>query len=127
MRACTVWWSKEFLDAGKQRLAGNTERRASSNDVAEQPFSLDALRKMVCKELPESNCRCKGIIFAADSPEKRLSLHAVGRRTAICDLDSWRAEAPSSQIVAIGALDSIDDAEQTKQFESCLATVGDIV
>jgi hypothetical protein len=27
-------WSKEFLEAGKQRLVGNTKRQASSDDVA---------------------------------------------------------------------------------------------
>jgi len=27
-------WSKEFLEAGKQRLVGNTKRQATSDDVA---------------------------------------------------------------------------------------------
>jgi len=26
-------WSKEFLEAGKQRLTGNTQRQADSNEV----------------------------------------------------------------------------------------------
>ena len=28
-------WSKEFLEAGKQRLMGNTKREASSNEVTD--------------------------------------------------------------------------------------------
>ena len=29
-------WSKEFLDAGKKRLVGDTERQADTRDVSEQ-------------------------------------------------------------------------------------------
>ena len=28
-------WSKEFLEAGKQRLSGNTQREATSDEVVE--------------------------------------------------------------------------------------------
>jgi transposase len=28
-------WSKEFLEAGKQRLSGNTRRKATSDEVGE--------------------------------------------------------------------------------------------
>ena len=28
-------WSKEFIEAGKQRLAGNTDRQATSDEVKE--------------------------------------------------------------------------------------------
>ena len=36
-------WSKEFLEAGKQRLVGNTKREASSEDVAARPVDLATL------------------------------------------------------------------------------------
>ena len=29
------WWSQEFLEAGKRRLAGNTARQATSPEVKE--------------------------------------------------------------------------------------------
>jgi G3E family GTPase len=88
---------------------------------SERPFSLQALREMVRKDLPASIYRCKGIVFTAESPEKRLAIQSVGRRTEISELDKWGDRAPRSQIVAIGAPNSIDAAELTKQFEACAA------
>ena len=49
---------------------------------SDRPFSLEVLRQMVRRELPASIYRCKGIVFSADSPDKRLALQVVGRRTA---------------------------------------------
>ena len=95
--------------------------KAQSHE-SEQPFSLKALREMVRKELPASIYRCKGIVFAADAPDTRLALQAVGRRTEISELGRWGNRKPSSQIVAISAPDSIDAAELTKQFEMCLVS-----
>ena len=40
-------WSKEFLEAGKKRLSGDTERNASSNEV---------------KELREENTELKDLV-----------------------------------------------------------------
>lgn len=40
-------WSKEFLEAGKKRLSGDTERNASSNEV---------------KELREQNAELKDLV-----------------------------------------------------------------
>jgi G3E family GTPase len=88
---------------------------------SEWPFSLKALREMVRKELPASIYRCKGIVFAADSPDTRLALQAVGRRTEISEIDKWGERVPRSQIVAIGAPNSFDATELTKQFDACLA------
>ena len=88
---------------------------------SDRPMSLKVLRKMVQKELPESVYRCKGIVFAAGSPDKRLALQVVGRRTEISELDEWGERVPRSQIVAIGAPSSFDSAELTKQFDACLA------
>jgi transposase len=36
-------WSKEFLEAGKQRLAGNTQRQATGEEVKELRKELDQL------------------------------------------------------------------------------------
>ena len=85
---------------------------------SDRPFSLELLRQMVRRELPESIYRCKGIIFAADSPDKRLTLQAVGRRTEISELDEWGERTPRTQIVAIGAV--IDDQELSDKFDACL-------
>ena len=83
----------------------------------DQPFSLEALRQMVRKELPASIYRCKGIVYAADCPDKRLTLQAVGRRTEIYELDEWGDRTPRSQIVAIGSV--IDAQELRNKFDAC--------
>ena len=40
-------WSKEFLEAGKQRLAGDTARQASSPEVKELRSESAALKEVV--------------------------------------------------------------------------------
>ena len=40
-------WSKEFLEAGKKRLSGNTERNASSNEVKELREENSELKDLV--------------------------------------------------------------------------------
>jgi G3E family GTPase len=73
---------------------------------------------MVRRELPASVYRCKGIVYAADAPRKRLTLQAVGRRTEIYELDEWGERTPHSRIVAIGA--SIDAQDLTDKFDACI-------
>jgi G3E family GTPase len=85
---------------------------------AAEPFSLDALRVMVQRELPESVYRCKGVVYAADSPDTRLSLQVVGGRTQITDLDRWQERPRVSEIVAIGT--EIDTRQLNDLFDACL-------
>ena len=40
-------WSKEFLEAGKQRLTGNTKREASSNEVTGLRHENNQLKRLV--------------------------------------------------------------------------------
>lgn len=40
-------WSKEFLEAGKQRLMGNTKREATSNEVTDLRKENDQLKRLV--------------------------------------------------------------------------------
>ena len=85
---------------------------------SDQPFSLETLREMVRKDLPASIYRCKGIVFAADSPGKRIALQIVGRRTEISELDEWGDRTPRTQIVAIGT--PINAQELSNQFDACI-------
>jgi len=87
---------------------------------ADKPFSIDALSEMVRRELPASVYRCKGIIFAADAPERRFALQTVGRRTQIAELDEWGERVPRTQIVAIGR--DLDGPELTESFAHCIAS-----
>lgn len=40
-------WSKEFLEAGKKRLAGDTERQASSGEVKDLRREMSGLKELV--------------------------------------------------------------------------------
>lgn len=42
-------WSKEFLEAGKQRLVGNTKREASSEDVKAIRQENEQLKQLVAE------------------------------------------------------------------------------
>ena len=42
-------WSKEFLEAGKQRLAGNTKRQADSQEVSGMRHENDQLKQLVAE------------------------------------------------------------------------------
>jgi G3E family GTPase len=85
---------------------------------SDRPFSLEALRQMVRRELPASIYRCKGIVYTTESPDRRLALQVVGRRTEITDLNDWGGRTPRTQVVAIGA--GIDGEELTEKFNVCL-------
>lgn len=42
-------WSKEFMEAGKQRLAGNTKRQADSTEVKALRRENDQLKELVAE------------------------------------------------------------------------------
>ena len=42
-------WSKEFLEAGKQRLLGDTQRQATSREVTELRAEADQLKHLVAE------------------------------------------------------------------------------
>ena len=53
-------WSKEFLEAGKKRLKGDTKREATSSEVVELRGENDQLKRLVA-ELSLENRRLKKI------------------------------------------------------------------
>lgn len=42
-------WSKEFLEAGKQRLLGDTQRQATSREVIDLRTEVDQLKQLVAE------------------------------------------------------------------------------
>jgi len=60
-------WSKEFLEAGKQRLSGNTARQASSNQVKNLRKELDQMKLMVA-ELSLKNRVLKKSLLGLENP-----------------------------------------------------------
>jgi len=59
-------WSKEFLEAGKLRLTGDTKRQASSEDVADLRAENEQLKQLVA-ELALKNRVLKKSLTGSDS------------------------------------------------------------
>ena len=86
----------------------------------DQPLSLEALSEMIKKRLPGNIYRCKGVVYAAENPERRAVLQVVGRRADVALDEKWGETRPRTQIVAIGAPGSIDPETLTEQFSACV-------
>jgi len=68
-------WSKEFLEAGKQRLVGDTHRQADSQEVVEMRSEVEQL-KLVVAELMLKN-RVLTPALAGGAREKSLLWQAT--------------------------------------------------
>ena len=55
-------WSKEFLEAGKRRLAGDTARAATSSEVAELRRQARSLKEVVAEQALELRLLKKSMI-----------------------------------------------------------------
>src|SRR5215831_1422733 len=55
-------WSKEFLEAGKRRLAGDTARAATNNEVTELRREARGLKEVVAEQALELRLLKKSII-----------------------------------------------------------------
>jgi len=59
-------WSKEFLEAGKKRLAGNTARAATSDEVRSMRGQTQALKEAVADLTLENRLLKKSMIGDGD-------------------------------------------------------------
>jgi transposase len=59
-------WSKEFLEAGKKRLAGDTARAATSDEVKELRQEAGALKEVVAELMLENRLLKKSTIGAGE-------------------------------------------------------------
>jgi transposase len=59
-------WSKEFLEAGKRRLAGDTERQATSGEIKDLRGELTALKEAVADLTLENRLLKKSMIGHGD-------------------------------------------------------------
>jgi transposase len=59
-------WSKEFMEAGKARLSGNTKRQASSNEVTDLRQENEQLKQLVA-ELALKNRVLKKSVLGSES------------------------------------------------------------
>ena len=55
-------WSKEFLEAGKKRLAGDTARAATSDEVKDLRREANALKEVVAELTLENRVLKKSMI-----------------------------------------------------------------
>ncbi len=62
-------WSKEFLEAGKRRLAGDTERAATSPEVKDLRHEARALKEVVAEQALELRLLKKSMIGNGGDPE----------------------------------------------------------
>src|SRR5204863_3301509 len=59
-------WSKEFLEAGKKRLAGDTARAATSDEVKELRREASALKEVVAELTLENRLLKKSAVGAGE-------------------------------------------------------------
>lgn len=55
-------WSKEFLEAGKQRLAGDTKRQANSREVTDLKKENGHLKQMLAETMLKNNVLKKSVL-----------------------------------------------------------------
>ena len=55
-------WSKEFLEAGKKRLSGDTERQATSGEVKDLRREMSDLKEALADVLLENRLLKKSVI-----------------------------------------------------------------
>ena len=55
-------WSKEFLEAGKKRLSGDTARQASSGEVKEFRHEMRDLKEALAEQVLENRLLKKSMI-----------------------------------------------------------------
>ena len=62
-------WSKEFLEAGKRRLAGDTERQANSGEVKGLRHEMGDLKELVAELTLENRLLKKSMTGAGGAQE----------------------------------------------------------
>jgi transposase len=62
-------WSKEFLEAGKKRLAGDTARAATSDEVKDLRREASALKEVVAELTLENRLLKKSVTAAGEDAE----------------------------------------------------------
>jgi G3E family GTPase len=85
----------------------------------DRPLSLETLQE-VASRLPAAIYRAKGLVYAAEAPERRAILQVVGRRVDIALDEAWGARPPRTRIVAIGAPEATDSERLRALFDRCL-------
>jgi G3E family GTPase len=118
---CVGRFDPTQLDGTAQHDRDHSKEFSTWSYETDQPLSLGALRETASR-LPAGIYRAKGVIYAADEPERRVVLQVVGRRVDIQLENAWRGRRPRTQIVAIGAPGAIDGEVLRNKLEQCTST-----
>jgi G3E family GTPase len=97
---------------------GHAQLFSTWNFEADAPLSLDAVRE-AARKLPASIYRCKGVVYTAEEPGRRMILQVVGKRVDIAIEEEWNGREPRTRIIAIGAHDGVDGAALHEVFDRC--------
>jgi G3E family GTPase len=81
----------------------------------DEPIVLESLRETI-RKLPGTVYRAKGVVYTSDAPQRRVVLQVVGRRVDVSVQDEWGERRPRTQIVVIGAANSVDPVMLSDQF-----------
>jgi hypothetical protein len=65
-------WSKEFLEAGKKRLAGDTAREATSDEVKELKAEARQLKETLAEVLIENRLLKKSVLGDGEDASSHL-------------------------------------------------------
>jgi len=113
-------------DHGCSILSGHDDEAHGHSNVfgtwsyeTDRPLALEALREAM-RKLPGNIYRVKGVVYAADAPQRRAVLQVVGRRVDISIQEDWGARPPRTQVVAIGRADGIDADLLEQTVISCM-------
>ena len=83
-------WSKEFLEAGKKRLAGDTAREATSDEVKDLRREATALKEVVADLTLENRLLKKSMIGDGGGVKSKTSLGDVILSEHIIDVEGGR-------------------------------------
>ena len=110
-------WSKEFLEAGKRRLAGDTARAATSDEVKDLRREAQALKEVVA-DLTLENRLLKKSMIGDGGDEGSDILHPTRRRSSgwssnrLCRLGKrWKSSAFPDRLSTAGMI-AISEADR---------------
>ena len=104
---------------GERQVHDHSNAFSTFSYETNRPLSLEALRE-VASRLPSGVYRAKGVIYAADVPERRAVLQVVGKRVDISLEAEWQARERRTRIVVIGTPEGVDRATLTREFDGCM-------
>ena len=83
-------WSKEFLEAGKKRFAGDTAREATSDEVKKLKAEARQLKETLAEVLIENRLLKKSVLGECSAQDGGRAAHRSARRSVRHDREARR-------------------------------------